>query len=130
MGSTSDWTTMKHAADLLEQFGVHTLTRVVSAHRTPQRLYEFAASAEAQGLKAIIAGAGGAAIAVWGRTAATGRDEAAADRSAKPADSMPSTGDCPVRGGSSNTVYSRTRRPEAQVACRIRSTKSAPSFKI
>jgi 5-(carboxyamino)imidazole ribonucleotide mutase len=61
MGSTSDWATMKHAADLLEQFGVHTLTRVVSAHRTPQRLYDFAASAEAQGLKAIIAGAGGAA---------------------------------------------------------------------
>jgi 5-(carboxyamino)imidazole ribonucleotide mutase len=61
MGSTSDWATMKHAADLLEQFGVHVLTRVVSAHRTPQRLYEFATSAEAQGLKAIIAGAGGAA---------------------------------------------------------------------
>jgi 5-(carboxyamino)imidazole ribonucleotide mutase len=61
MGSTSDWATMKHAADLLEQFGVHALTRVVSAHRTPQRLYEFAASAEAEGLKIIIAGAGGAA---------------------------------------------------------------------
>jgi 5-(carboxyamino)imidazole ribonucleotide mutase len=55
MGSTSDWATMKHAADLLEQFGVHALTRVVSAHRTPQRLYEFAASAEAEGLKIIIA---------------------------------------------------------------------------
>jgi len=61
MGSTSDWATMKHAADLLEQFGVHALTRVVSAHRTPQRLYEFATSAEAEGLKIIIAGAGGAA---------------------------------------------------------------------
>lgn len=61
MGSTSDWATMKHAADLLEQFGVHALTRVVSAHRTPQRLYDFATSAEANGLKIIIAGAGGAA---------------------------------------------------------------------
>ena len=61
MGSTSDWATMKHAADLLEQFGVHALTRVVSAHRTPQRLYDFATSAEVNGLKIIIAGAGGAA---------------------------------------------------------------------
>ena len=61
MGSASDWATMKPAADLLTQFGISTLTRVVSAHRTPHRLYEFAASAEAMGLKAIIAGAGGAA---------------------------------------------------------------------
>jgi 5-(carboxyamino)imidazole ribonucleotide mutase len=61
MGSTSDWATMTHAAEILTHFGVPILTRVVSAHRTPQRLYEFAASAEAVGLKSIIAGAGGAA---------------------------------------------------------------------
>jgi 5-(carboxyamino)imidazole ribonucleotide mutase len=61
MGSTSDWATMKPAADVLAQFGIPTLNRVVSAHRTPQRLYDFATSAEAEGLKIIIAGAGGAA---------------------------------------------------------------------
>jgi 5-(carboxyamino)imidazole ribonucleotide mutase len=61
MGSTSDWATMKPAADVLAQFGIPTLNRVVSAHRTPQRLYDFATSAEVNGLKIIIAGAGGAA---------------------------------------------------------------------
>lgn len=61
MGSTSDWATMKPAAELLTHFDVPILTRVVSAHRTPQRLYDFAASAESAGFKAIIAGAGGAA---------------------------------------------------------------------
>jgi 5-(carboxyamino)imidazole ribonucleotide mutase len=61
MGSTSDWETMRHAAETLESLGVAHETRVVSAHRTPKRLYEYAHSAKARGLKAIIAGAGGAA---------------------------------------------------------------------
>jgi 5-(carboxyamino)imidazole ribonucleotide mutase len=61
MGSSSDWETMRHAADTLEQLGVPHETKVVSAHRTPQRLYDYARSARARGLKAIIAGAGGAA---------------------------------------------------------------------
>jgi 5-(carboxyamino)imidazole ribonucleotide mutase len=61
MGSTSDWETMRHAADRLAELGVAHETRVVSAHRTPQRLYEYAASAAGRGLKVIIAGAGGAA---------------------------------------------------------------------
>jgi len=61
MGSTSDWETMKHAADVLERFGVPHERRVVSAHRTPQWMAEYAASAEARGLEVIIAGAGGAA---------------------------------------------------------------------
>ena len=61
MGSSSDWEVMKHAAMLLKQLGIHYEAKVVSAHRTPDLLYEYAASAEARGLKAIIAGAGGAA---------------------------------------------------------------------
>ena len=61
MGSTSDWDTMRHAADTLEALGIAHESRVVSAHRTPQRLYDYAASAAARGLKLIIAGAGGAA---------------------------------------------------------------------
>ena len=61
MGSTSDWDTMRHAAETLEALGVAHETRVVSAHRTPKRLYEYAHSAKSRGLKAIIAGAGGAA---------------------------------------------------------------------
>jgi len=61
MGSTSDWETMKNAADILADFGVPFETRVVSAHRTPDLLFEFAKSAEARGLEVIIAGAGGAA---------------------------------------------------------------------
>ena len=61
MGSTSDWETMRHASETLEALGVHHETRVVSAHRTPQRLYDYAQSAKERGLKAIIAGAGGAA---------------------------------------------------------------------
>ena len=61
MGSKSDWDTMRHAAETLEALGVAHETRVVSAHRTPKRLYEYAASAKQRGLKAIIAGAGGAA---------------------------------------------------------------------
>lgn len=61
MGSQSDWATMKHAADVLQQLGVAHETRIVSAHRTPDRLYEFARGAKAAGFKVIIAGAGGAA---------------------------------------------------------------------
>ena len=61
MGSTSDWETMKNAADILAEFGVAHESRVVSAHRTPDLLFEFAKSAEARGLEVIIAGAGGAA---------------------------------------------------------------------
>jgi 5-(carboxyamino)imidazole ribonucleotide mutase len=61
MGSTSDWETMRHAADILEELGVPHETKVVSAHRTPQRLYDYATSAADRGLKVIIAGAGGAA---------------------------------------------------------------------
>ena len=61
MGSTSDWETMRHAADVLKQFGVPHECRVVSAHRTPAWMAEFAAGAESRGLEVIIAGAGGAA---------------------------------------------------------------------
>ena len=61
MGSTSDWETMRHASEVLESFGVPHERRVVSAHRTPQRMAEFAAGAEGRGLEVIIAGAGGAA---------------------------------------------------------------------
>ena len=61
MGSASDWDTMRHAADALTALGVPHETKVVSAHRTPQRLYDYAAQAEHRGLKVIIAGAGGAA---------------------------------------------------------------------
>jgi len=61
MGSRSDWETMKNAADMLEQFGVPHECRVVSAHRTPQWMAEYAESAVERGLKVIVAGAGGAA---------------------------------------------------------------------
>jgi 5-(carboxyamino)imidazole ribonucleotide mutase len=61
MGSSSDWETMRHAADTLNQLGVIHETKVVSAHRTPQRLYDYASSAKQRGLKVVIAGAGGAA---------------------------------------------------------------------
>ncbi|MFO0872582.1 MAG: AIR carboxylase family protein [Phycisphaerales bacterium] len=61
MGSVSDWETMQHAAETLERLGVAHEVRVVSAHRTPDLLFEYAASAESRGLQAIIAGAGGAA---------------------------------------------------------------------
>lgn len=61
MGSTSDWETMEQASKTLEQLGVPHETRVVSAHRTPDLLFEYAASAESRGLELIIAGAGGAA---------------------------------------------------------------------
>jgi 5-(carboxyamino)imidazole ribonucleotide mutase len=61
MGSVSDWETMRHAADLLAQMGIPFEKRVVSAHRTPDLLFEYAESAAGRGLKCIIAGAGGAA---------------------------------------------------------------------
>ena len=61
MGSTSDWDTMAHAADVLTKLGVPHETKVVSAHRTPQRLVDYATSAVGRGLKVVIAGAGGAA---------------------------------------------------------------------
>jgi 5-(carboxyamino)imidazole ribonucleotide mutase len=61
MGSTSDWETMRHAAEMLDSLGVPYEKKVVSAHRTPQRLYDYAGAARARGLKVIIAGAGGAA---------------------------------------------------------------------
>ncbi len=61
MGSQSDWPTMRHAAETLDDLNVAYHARIVSAHRTPERLYDFAKSAEANGYQVIIAGAGGAA---------------------------------------------------------------------
>jgi 5-(carboxyamino)imidazole ribonucleotide mutase len=61
MGSQSDWPTMKHAAETLDQLGIAYDARIVSAHRTPDRMYAFAKGAKAEGFKVIIAGAGGAA---------------------------------------------------------------------
>ncbi len=61
MGSQSDWATMKHAADILDDLGVAYETKIVSAHRTPDRLWDYGKTAAQRGLKVIIAGAGGAA---------------------------------------------------------------------
>jgi len=61
MGSSSDWETMRHAVEMLERFGVPHERQIVSAHRTPEWMAEFATSAEGRGLEVIIAGAGGAA---------------------------------------------------------------------
>ena len=61
MGSKSDWDTMRHASETLEQFGVAHETKIVSAHRTPQWMAEYASTAESRGLEVIIAAAGGAA---------------------------------------------------------------------
>jgi 5-(carboxyamino)imidazole ribonucleotide mutase len=61
MGSSSDWETMRHAVDMLERFGVPHERQIVSAHRTPEWMAEFATTAEGRGLEVIIAGAGGAA---------------------------------------------------------------------
>jgi 5-(carboxyamino)imidazole ribonucleotide mutase len=61
MGSKSDWDTLRHAAEMLESFGVPYEKRIVSAHRTPSLLAEYASTAEARGLEVIVAGAGGAA---------------------------------------------------------------------
>ena len=61
MGSQSDWATMRHAAEMLSALGIAHDSRIISAHRTPERLYQFARGAKAEGFKVIIAGAGGAA---------------------------------------------------------------------
>jgi 5-(carboxyamino)imidazole ribonucleotide mutase len=61
MGSQSDWETMRHAAATLDRLGISYETRIVSAHRTPERLYDYARTARSRGLRLIIAGAGGAA---------------------------------------------------------------------
>ena len=61
MGSRSDWPVLRHAAEMLDQLGVAYEAKVVSAHRTPERMYSFAKGAQAAGVKVIIAGAGGAA---------------------------------------------------------------------
>jgi 5-(carboxyamino)imidazole ribonucleotide mutase len=61
MGSQSDWPTLRHAAETLKALGIPYESRIVSAHRTPNRLYDYASSAASRGLKVIIAGAGGAA---------------------------------------------------------------------
>ena len=61
MGSQSDWATMRHAAHTLDTLGIGYDARIISAHRTPDRLYEFARTAKAQGFDIVIAGAGGAA---------------------------------------------------------------------
>lgn len=61
MGSSSDWETMKHAADILSEFGIAFEAKVVSAHRMPDEMFRYAEAAEGRGLRAIIAGAGGAA---------------------------------------------------------------------
>ncbi len=61
MGSQSDWPTMRHAADVLDELGVGHDAQIVSAHRTPERMYDFAKQAKADGVQVIIAGAGGAA---------------------------------------------------------------------
>jgi 5-(carboxyamino)imidazole ribonucleotide mutase len=61
MGSKSDWTTMEHASRTLDEFGIAHETKIVSAHRTPDLLFEFAKTAEERGIEVIIAGAGGAA---------------------------------------------------------------------
>lgn len=61
MGSRSDWETMRHTAETLDSLGVHYETEVVSAHRTPDKLYAYAEAAESRGLQVIVAGAGGAA---------------------------------------------------------------------
>jgi 5-(carboxyamino)imidazole ribonucleotide mutase len=61
MGSKSDWETMRHAAEMLDRLAVPYETKVVSAHRTPERLYDYARSARDRGLKVIVAGAGGSA---------------------------------------------------------------------
>ena len=61
MGSSSDWETLQHAAQMLERLGIPHEVRIVSAHRTPDLLFEYAATAETRGIEVIIAGAGGAA---------------------------------------------------------------------
>jgi 5-(carboxyamino)imidazole ribonucleotide mutase len=64
MGSQSDWETMRHCAETLDELEIAYEARIVSAHRTPERLYEFARAAKRQGFKVIIAGAGGGTLAI------------------------------------------------------------------
>src|SRR5260370_37676173 len=71
MGSQSDWETMQHAASTLERLGIGYETRIVSAHRTPDRLFDYARTAKSRGLRLIIAGAGGAAHLPRGTAALT-----------------------------------------------------------
>ena len=80
MGSRSDWDTMRHAAETLEELDVPFETRVVSAHRTPDLLFEYATGAEARGIEVLIAGAGGAAH-LPGMTASKTRSPCSASRS-------------------------------------------------
>src|SRR5262249_61682185 len=86
MGSLSDWPTMKCAADVLDELGIAYEAKVVSAHRTPKRLYEYAETAKARGLAVIIAGAGGG-----------GAPARPAPRMAH----LPGVGGAPSRGGAS-----------------------------
>jgi len=81
MGSQSDWATMKHAARMLAALKVGHVARIVSAHRTPKRLYEFAGSARRNGFKVIIAGAGGVVTAWDGGPVATSRSSSRASTS-------------------------------------------------
>ena len=86
MGSRSDWETMRHAAEILDALVVGYETRIVSAHRTPERLYDYARTAAERGLKVIIAGAGGAAVCApagaWQKRRARTASEAATRRPA------------------------------------------------
>ena len=76
MGSKSDWATMQHCADLLDQLGISYHKQVVSAHRTPELMMDFAKSAESKGFDVIIAAAGGAVVCVPDPTAARRGDVA------------------------------------------------------
>ena len=92
MGSQSDWATMRHAAEMLDALGVPYETKIVSAHRTPERLYAYARGAAERGLKVIVAGAGGAAhlpgmAASMTRLPVLGADQA---RILKECDTVPS----------------------------------------
>jgi 5-(carboxyamino)imidazole ribonucleotide mutase len=94
MGSRSDWETLQPAAELLTQLGIAHEVRVVSAHRTPDLLFEYAAAAEGRGLAAIIAGAGGAAH-LPGMTAAKTRVPVLGVPLARPTAGRPLTGPAP-----------------------------------
>ena len=83
MGSRSDWPTLKATADVLDALNVPYETRVVSAHRTPKRLYEYASTARDRGLKVIIAGAGGALLLALAAVFAAGVVEPGSTKDAK-----------------------------------------------
>ena len=122
MGSQSDWATMRHAAETLDALGVAHDDKIVSAHRTPKRLYDFASGAKAAGYKVIIAGAGGAAhlpgmaaamtpLPVFGVPVeiegAFGAGFAAVDRADAGRHSSWNAGDRPRRRGECSTFGSR-----------------------